>query len=316
MTKTVTAAITGANSYTGRYISKILLASTDTNFKIRNLTNSPNRKHDLGEKAFETMPLAYHDTSQMAKILEGTDVLFNTYWVRYNDYKGITREQSIQNSKNIVDAAKMAGVKKIVYSSHTQTSLDSPLQYIRGKAEVEQYIRESGLEYGFVKPCCIFGDTPDESIVINNISYFMRTFPVFPVSGDASSYHLQPVHVRDLAELMVDCATDPAKTSHEVDAVGHKFTVNELLTTIKDTLGLRRLIVNHVPIDVCYYGTKPIDLIFNDKFIERDDLLLMSSGITCSLEPPTGKRKLTDFLEKYKDTIGRRYISSNARYYK
>jgi uncharacterized protein YbjT (DUF2867 family) len=59
----------------------------------------------------------------------------------------------------LIDCAKEAGVKKIVYTSHTQTSLDSPFGYIREKAKVEDYIKKSGLKWGFVKPCAIFGKT-------------------------------------------------------------------------------------------------------------------------------------------------------------
>ena len=66
----------------------------------------------------------------------------------------------MENSKVLIDCAKAAGVKKVVFSSHTQTSLDSPLGYIRGKAQVEHYLRHSGLSYAIVKPCTIFGDTP------------------------------------------------------------------------------------------------------------------------------------------------------------
>lgn len=51
---------------------------------------------------------------------------------RFDDYKGISRQQVIDNSKMLIDCAKKAGVKKIVYTSHTQTSLDSPYPYIRG----------------------------------------------------------------------------------------------------------------------------------------------------------------------------------------
>ena len=230
--------------------------------------------------------------------------MFNTYWVRFNNYKGMTREKCIQNSKNIIDAAKMAGVKKMIYSAHTQLDVHSPLDYIRGKSEVAEYLRQSGLEYGIVKPCAIFGDTPQESIVVNNICYFMRLFPVFTMPGDISKYHLQPVHVRDMSELMVDAALDDSKTKYEVDAVGELYTLEEFLNNIKRILGLRRYILSGVPLDVCYYGSKPIDYIFNDKFVERDDLLLMTEGYTRSFDPPTGNRKLTDFLEQYKDTIG------------
>ena len=80
----------------------------------------------------------------------------------------------MENSKTLIDCAKNAGVKKIIYISHTQTSLNSPHAYIRGKAQVEEYLKNSGLQYGIVKPCGIFGDTPDESILINNICYLIR----------------------------------------------------------------------------------------------------------------------------------------------
>jgi len=60
----------------------------------------------------------------------------------------------------LIDCARKAGVQKIIYTSHTQTSIDSPFPYISEKAKVEQHLRESGISYGIVKPCAIFGRTP------------------------------------------------------------------------------------------------------------------------------------------------------------
>lgn len=94
----------------------------------------------------------------------------------------------------LVDCAKEAGVKKIVYTSHTQTSLDSPYDYIREKAKVEQHIKNSGLQWGIVKPCAIFGRTAGESIMLNNIAYLIKRFPVFPLPGDGN-YIFHFVHV-------------------------------------------------------------------------------------------------------------------------
>jgi hypothetical protein len=46
-------------------------------------------------------------------------------------------------------------------------------------------IKESGISYGFAKPCVIYGSTPSESILINNMAYLIRTFPIIliPASG-------------------------------------------------------------------------------------------------------------------------------------
>ena len=40
-----------------------------------------------------------------------------------------------------------------------------------------------GISYGFAKPCAIFGDTPGESILFNNLAYILRRAPVFAIPG-------------------------------------------------------------------------------------------------------------------------------------
>jgi len=68
--------------------------------------------------------------------LRGCGALVQTYWVRFDNNLGISREQVTNSSKMLIDCAKEAGVKKIVYTSHTQTSLTSPYDYIREKAKI------------------------------------------------------------------------------------------------------------------------------------------------------------------------------------
>lgn len=69
----------------------------------------------------------------------------------------------------------------------------------RGKAILEKALSESGLGYAIVRPTVVFGA---EGILINNIAWLLRRFPVFAVPGDGS-YRLQPVFVEDLADLLV-----------------------------------------------------------------------------------------------------------------
>lgn len=109
------AAITGANSYTGQYIAKIL---KQKNVELLNLSNTPKRIHELGPNLV-TEPLDFKNKYKLSKSLEGCDILFNTYWVRFNNYHGQTRQDAVENSKILIDCAKAAGVKKIVFTSHT-----------------------------------------------------------------------------------------------------------------------------------------------------------------------------------------------------
>ena len=51
---------------------------------------------------------------------------------------------------------------------------------------MEDLVRKSGISYGIAKPCVIYGDNPEESILINNLAYLLRKFPVFliPEKGE------------------------------------------------------------------------------------------------------------------------------------
>ena len=98
--------------------------------------------------------------------------------------------------------------------SITNSSEDSPLPYFRGKAAVERIVIESGLSYAIVRPSVIFGG---EDILINNIAWLLRRFPVFAVPG-SGDYRLQPVCVEDVAEIAVDAACDEGSVA--LDAVG------------------------------------------------------------------------------------------------
>ena len=66
---------------------------------------------------------------------------------------------------------------------------------VSGKARLEQALKESGISYAILRPTVLFGK---EDILINNIAWMLRRFPVFGVFGDGR-YRLQPIFVDDLA---------------------------------------------------------------------------------------------------------------------
>lgn len=128
------------------------------------------------------------------------------------------KNPALEKVKTIVDAAKDAGVNRLIYISHTQASTQSSIEYIRAKALAEEYIKSNMDSYGFIRPCAIFGDTANESLLINNIAYIARKLPLLLVPGNSDMTYFQPVHVRDLAEMAVNLAFSEKNTF--VDAVG------------------------------------------------------------------------------------------------
>jgi nucleoside-diphosphate-sugar epimerase len=141
--------------------------------------------------------------------LRGATTLYNTYWVRF-PHGDVTFERAVANSQTLIGAARDAGVRRIVHVSITNPSEDSPFGYFRGKARVEEMIRDSGLGYKIVRATVIFGR---EDILINNIAYILRRLPVFGIPG-SGSYRLRPVSVEDVADICVRSGARPAFPSY------------------------------------------------------------------------------------------------------
>ena len=72
----------------------------------------------------------------------------------------------------------------MVHVSITNPAKTSRLPYFRGKAILEETLIHSSLSHAIIRPTVIFGD---EDILINNIAWLLRHFPVFPIFGTAST---------------------------------------------------------------------------------------------------------------------------------
>ena len=214
-----THAVTGAFGYSGKYIAQRLLAEGR---RVITLTNSTDRANAFGGR-LAVHPFNFDQPDDLARSLEGVDVLYNTYWVRFN-HKRFTHADAVRNTLALFEAARRAGVRRVVHVSITNPSEDSPLEYFSGKARLERALAESGLSYAILRPTVLFGK---EDILINNIAWVLRHLPVFGVFGDGR-YKLQPVYVDDLAALAV--AWGGAAEDRIINAIGPEtFTYRELV---------------------------------------------------------------------------------------
>jgi NADH dehydrogenase len=295
-------AITGAFGYSGRYIAQRLLAS---GHEVLTLTNSVNRENPFGERV-RVAPFNFERPDLLAQSLQGVEVLINTYWVRF-DHKLFTHAQAVANTRVLFAAAKQAGVRRIVHVSITNPDLHSDLPYFKGKAELEQSLLASGLSYCILRPTVLFGK---EDVLINNIAWALRRLPVFGVYGKGD-YRLQPIYVDDLAAAAVEKA---AETKNEiVQAIGPEtFTYRGLVQMIAEKLGLRRIIIG-VPPSLGYWSTRLVGLLVCDVVATREEIRGLMENRLVVDAPPLGKTKLSDWVEKHKETLGRHYTSEMRR---
>ena len=92
------AAVTGAFSYTGRYVARRLL---DQGVSVRTLTRNIRKESPFGGLV-KACPLDFSDPDVLRRSMEGAGVLYNTYWVRFGRGE-TTFDQAVENSKTLFD---------------------------------------------------------------------------------------------------------------------------------------------------------------------------------------------------------------------
>ena len=297
-------AITGALSYSGKYIAKKLLARGED---VITLTGHPNRPDPFNGKV-KVYPLDFDNENQLSESMKGADVFVNTYWIRF-DHKENTQPRAVENTRKLVNAASRAGAKRIIHISIANPSADSPLPYYWGKAANEKAVIESGLSYAILRPTVLVGA---EDILINNIAFLMRRFPFFALPGDGS-YGIQPVYVDDLAELAVE--TIYRKDSYVVDAVGPDiFTFKEMVELIGEKVGAKRASIPLNP-KIALLASQFLSLFLGDVMLTPEEVEGLMTNLLISKEPPLCKTHLADWLEANKNSVGMKYASELKRHY-
>ncbi len=294
--------VTGAFGYSGRYIAGRLLA---LGHRVRTVTNSAYRKDLFGERV-EAHPYNFDRPDRLIDSLSGASTLYNTYWVRFN-HKYFTHAEAVRNTETLFEAAVAAGVERVVHLSITNPSEDSPLEYFRGKARLEEKLRRSGLSFAILRPTVLFGR---EDILVNNIAWMLRKLPVFGVFGDGS-YRLQPIYVDDLAELAVEQGA--LRENVVIDAIGPEtFTYRDLVARLGDLIGCRRPIVS-VPPSVGYIVGRLAGWLLDDVVVTREEIAGLMASLLYVETSPAGHTKLTRWARDSADVLGVNYASELAR---
>ena len=298
--------VTGAFGYTGRYIAQRLLSQGQ---RVKSLTGHPDRPDPFGGQ-IDVAPLDFGDPDGLARSLEGAVTLYNTYWVRFQ--RGpITFDGAVENSRALIRAAEGAGVARMVHISIANASPHSPLPYYRGKGLVEEAIGESSLSYAIIRPTVVFGK---EDVLINNIVWALRRFPVFPLFG-TGEYRLQPIHVDDLAQIAV--GTAPEVRNQVIEAAGPEtYTFAEMLRLFARVTGSRARLVRMKPV-LAYALTRLAGLLVDDVVLTRDEVDGLVAGLLTSPGgPAVGTTRLSKWAAENADQLGRSYASELSRHYR
>jgi NADH dehydrogenase len=185
-----------------------------------------------------------YDAAALAERFRGQEVVVNLIGILNERGFGGSgfRRTHTELTRGALQAARSAGVTRLLQMSSLGAAVDAPSYYLRSKGEAERLIQnDSGqVDWTIFKPSVIFG--PGDSF-LNRFAALLGALPcIFPLAKPNA--RLQPVFVDDVVEAFVRCLHGGATSRQTFELGGpQRYTLREIVAFVAKITGRRRLII-------------------------------------------------------------------------
>jgi len=148
------------------------------------------------------------------------------------------RHVHVEGTRNVVEAARAAGVEKIVLMSFLRARPNCDSAYHESKWEAEEIVRNSGLDYTIIKAGIVYGRGDH---MLDHLSYALHTFPVFALVG-LKEKSMRPLAVEDLVHVMRAALVDRRMKGQTVAVLGpEEIYLREAVRRVAEVVGKQPL---------------------------------------------------------------------------
>ena len=219
----------GGGGFIGRYAAQQLLAR---GARLRVAQRQPKLAEflkplgNLGQTQFVAVDV--RDAASVARVVAGSDAVVNLVGA-FADMDAVQH----RGAANIANAARDAGVKRLVHVSAIGADVDSPADYGRSKGLGEAAVRAAVPSATILRPSTVFGR---EDQFINRFAGMVRMAPVVPLVSAKTRF--QPVYVGDVASAITAALSDPAAAGRTYELGGPQIlSMEELFRWIAKAIG-------------------------------------------------------------------------------
>jgi NADH dehydrogenase len=144
----------------------------------------------------------------------------------------------VEGTRNVVAAARRAGVEKIVLMSFLRARPDCGSAYHESKWAAEEIVRDSGLNYTIIKAGVVYGRGDH---MLDHLSHAFHTFPVFGLVG-LQDKTVRPLAVEDLVHVMRAAIVDRRLKRQTIALVGpEEIYLREAVRRVAEQVGKQPL---------------------------------------------------------------------------
>lgn len=222
-------AVTGATGFVGRHVVRELVARGHRPVCIVRDRSRLSIDH-VSRDRLDVVQADLTEIEPLAAIMQGADAIIHLVGIIFeHPLSGQTFERvHVETTRNVIEAAKQAEVKRIVHMSALGARSHAISRYHQTKWAPEEMVRQSGLEWTIFRPSIIHG--PDGEFMrmmrmmvcnwfVPAFGFLPMPFPVIPYFGKGTP-RIQPVAVKDVAACFVAALSNPGTVGQAYEMGG------------------------------------------------------------------------------------------------
>ncbi|MFQ5922016.1 MAG: SDR family oxidoreductase [Anaerolineales bacterium] len=236
--------VTGGTGFLGRAVIRQVPQSE---YRVRTLMRPSRRSPELPAGIpVEAAISSLLDKRGVRAAMVGVDSVLHLAGAERGGLETALRAVDVEGTRVLVEAARQAGVSRLVYVSHLGAEPSSAFPALRAKALAEDAIRKSGLPYTIIRSSLVYGE---EDRFTTSLAMLLGISPgIFPLPGDGKTA-IQPVWVDDLATCVAWSLDEEAMIGQTYDVGGPEFlTLRQVVELVMQATGTHRWLVSASPL--------------------------------------------------------------------
>jgi NADH dehydrogenase len=220
------------------------------------------------------------DAESLARAFEGCDVVAH--------FAGINREIGSQTFQRVhvdgtaavIDAARRAGVRKLILLSFLRARPGTNSGYHRSKWEAEELVRASGLDYTILKAGMIYGRGDH---LVDHLSRTVQTLPLFAAVG-LHEKPIAPIAVEELIDVTVAAIDGRLPRATVAVRGGETLMLSDAVQRVASTIG-RRVWVLRAPIAFHYVLAQLAEWTMRVPLLAKAQVMMLAEGVVDAAPP-------------------------------
>lgn len=186
------------------------------------------------------------DTASLREACTGADAVVHLVAIIRGSPEDFERVH-VQGTRNVIQAAQEAGVKRFLHMSANGVDSDLHTPYFDTKREMERLVKAAGFDWTIFRPSYIAGS--GKGGFDSQFAAIVDSAPILPSFG-GGKFEIQPISRRDVGIAFARALTTPASLGKTYTLVGpERMTWNDYLRRLSK-LRQRKRALAYVPAGV------------------------------------------------------------------